>query len=205
MSELINTARRLKDLPKNGEAESTFHPYCFVSRKFLINIKDSVRKDIKPKILSPPDNVAGYESNGYYRRPVTWSMVMDRRRQRQKIELENKRIDYDFIHKIPLFVWVFFCPGISGVFEGWWLYFKGREDYYGGGFKGSIGDELLKKVIKLFPLVEVDLFGNFNFELWKERFAKKYQQGTWAGKPQGLVPVWTLVKGHQVIDILEII
>lgn len=201
MNDLVDTSRRLRDLPK--DEEDSFCPNTFVPRQFLINTKNGVREDIKPLILSPPDNVAGYESDGYFRRAVTWKIFMERRRERQKKRLEDKRSCWDFVRKIPLFIWVFHCPGISGIYEGTWLYFKGREKYYGGGFKGSIGCELLDRVIALFPLVEKDLFGNYDFELWKSLFIKKYKKGCWAGRPQGLTPVWTLVRGGQVLEITD--
>jgi len=182
-----------RDLP--ADYEGRFCPNSFMPRKFLINTKKWVKPEFRPYILTPPDNVAGYESDGYYRRAVTWDMVMQRRRKRQQIELERKRDNYDVIYKKPLFVWVFWCPGISGIFRGWWAYLKGYDDDYHA-------DELLEQVIKLFPLVEIDLFGKFNLDLWMKRFVKKYKRGTWCGKPQGLSPVWTLVQGHYVQKIL---
>lgn len=193
--------RPLKDLPANKE--STFMPYNFISRKFLINFKKHVKKEFQPYILVPPDDVAFYESNGYYRRAVTWSMVMERRKKIQKDQLKYKRSNWQLVEEKPLYIWVFFCPGISKFFRGNWLYFKGLHEYRGGGIKGSIGGKLLDKVIKLFPLVEVDIFGNYDFELWKKRFVKKYSRGSHAGKKQGLALVWAKVRGENVIDILR--
>jgi len=194
--------RPLIDLP--SEQESRFHPSSFISRKFLERFHGLVKEEIRPYILKPTPEVALYESDGTFRRAVTWEMVMERRRQRQKAELTHKRYDYSIKRK-PLYVWVFWCPGINDfIYRGYWTYLVGLGGYYhGGGCKGDLDGELLEQVIELFPLVEKDLFGNFDYDLWMRRFIVKYERGMWGGKPQGKAPVWAEVGGSRVEKILS--
>jgi len=193
--------RLLRNLPP-GE-ESRFHPDSFMPRKFLEQFRRKVKEELRPHVLTPPPDVAGYESDGYYRRAVTWEMVMERRRERQRIRLEQKRSSYDVIERKPLYVWVFWCPGISGVFfRGWWTYLVGLgRDYHGGGYKGNVEGGLMDELLRLFPLTEPDLFET-NWDEWMKRFVKKYHRGTWCGKPQGKVPVWAEVSGGRIERIL---
>jgi len=135
---------------------------------------------------------------------LTWDDVKKYRRQRQKEILIQKRMGYrQNTEKKPLYVWVFWCPGISSFFRGLWTYFVGfGRDYRGGGYKGDVSGRLLEQVIKLFPLVERDLFGELNYELWQRKFIEKYKRGLWCGKPQGKALIWAEVKGGEVMKIL---
>ncbi len=199
--------RRLIDLPP--ENESTFRPSSFITRKWLENFRELVKKELKPYILNPPPNVAMYESDGYFRRAVTctWDMVMERRRQRQREQLEQKRSNYGVIERKPLYVWVFWCPGINGfIFRGWWIYLRGNgRDYHGGGYKGQVDGKLLDDLLRLFPLVERTLFGLDwrDWKTWMIRFVKKYHRGNCCGRRQGKAPVWCEVKGNYVQRILS--
>ena len=134
---------------------------------------------------------------------LTWDDVKQGRRERQKAILEQKRSPYDQIQKKPLYVWVFWCPGINDfIFKGWWTYFVGLgRDYHGGGYKGEVAGRLKDDLLRLFPLVEPNLFET-NWDEWMKRFVKKYQRGRWCGKPQGKSPVWAEVQGGSIKRIL---
>ena len=191
--------RPLIDLPP--EEESRFHPNTFMSRKFLEHFHGLIKKELRPYVLSPPPNVAGYESNGYYRRAVTWAMVMERRRQRQAERLRQIRSDYDVTYRRPLYAWVFWCPGINNfIFRGWWIDLVGRDiDFSCKYFEGT---KMCSKLMELFPLVEPTLVGQPDIEKWKAEFVKRYKKGCWCGKPQGKAPIWAEVKGNSIVRIL---
>ena len=131
-------------------------------------------------------------------------MVMERRRQRQVVELEQIRSDYDVTYRKPLYVHVFWCPGINNFFfRGWWTYFVGHgHDYHGGGYKGEAAGKLLDDLLRLFPLVGKELFET-NWDEWMKRFVKKYQRGKRCGKPQGKAPIWAEVRGSSIVRILD--
>jgi len=192
--------RPLIDLPP--EEESRFHPNTFMARSFLEHFREVVKEELKPYVLTPPPDVAGYESNGYYRRAVTWAMVMERRRQRQEAELKQKRSDYDIVYRKPLYVWVFWCPGINDfIFRGWWISIEGRDiDFSCKYFEGT---KMCFKLMELFPLVEPKLFGQPDWDEWKAEFVKRYQRGYWCGKPQGKAPIWAEVKGNSIRKLLS--
>ena len=202
--------RLLIDLPP--EEESRFHPSSFMPRKFLERFRRLVKKELRSRVLVPPPNVAGYESNGYYRRAVTWAMVMERRRQQQAVKLRQIRSDYNITYRKPLYVWVFWCPGISnssGVptilscFRGWWIYFVGHGcDYRGGGYKGNIEGTLFDEIMKMFPVENPHPLYALDEDEWMQLFAKQYQRGKWCGKPQGKAPIWAEVRGESVEKIL---
>jgi hypothetical protein len=186
--------RPLRDLP--ADYEDRFEPTSFVPRDFLLRLKHW------PGILQPPPDVAGYESNGIYRRAVTWDMVMERRRKRQAARFEEIEENYDSeeIKRVPMYVWVFWCPGVGGfafsgfAFKGWWLYLIGRN-YSNGKYMGF---ELTKKIMDLFPLVEANLFGPPDEEKWKREFVKQFPRGLWCGKPQGKALVWAEVSRYGI-------
>lgn len=193
--------RRLIDLPP--EQEGNFQPNSFMPRKFLERFREAAKKEIKPCILAPPPNVAGYESDGYFRRPVTWAMIMERRRQRQRIELQRIEDNYDFIYRKPLYVWVFWCPGINNfIFRGWWLYLIGLHISEALDFRGY-NERLISEITTLFPLVEKPLFDPLDLKKWKAEFVRHYQRGTWGGKPQGKSLVWAEIKSGRVERILN--
>jgi len=156
-------------------------------------------------LIWPKDAVSAFREHMY----APWefkykSDILREKQERMEGHLWWKR-EYGIVQRKPLYVWVFWCPGINDCFfKGYWTYFVGLgKDYHGGGYKDDIVGKLLEQVIKLFPLVETDLFGNFNYDLWQRRFIEKYQRGIWCGKPQGKAPVWAEVKGGNVEKILS--
>ena len=106
-----------------------------------------------------------------------------------------------------LYVWVFFCPGISGVFfRGWYTYLVGLPSrdydlYY--------GEEVRKRLLALFPYYDESLFSKPHKavhgigmpEEWMQRFVKAHQRGKWGGKGQGKAPLWADVCDNQVTKI----
>jgi hypothetical protein len=199
-------SRPLRDLPANYQGN--FNPTTFVPRNFLINMRQWVKPELRDSILMPPPDVAGYENDGFHRRAVTWEMIKQRRREKQKQHLEELQREWEYIpvRRIPMYVWVFFCPGVGGfAYRGWWLYIKGRDT--DEGFR-SLRSETIKKVMELFPLVQPSLFCKYSeydadVEEWKREFVKKYAaKKKWCDKPQGKAPVWAEVSNHG-IKILE--
>lgn len=138
----------------------------------------------------------------------TWDEVIQSRRERQKEILEQKRSSYGQIQKKPLYVWVFWCPGVGGfAFRGWWTYVVGvGREYHGGGYKGELAGHLLDDVTRLFPVAGQTLFswkyGWREREKWMKGFIKRYRRGTWCGRPQGKAPIWVEVKGGSIRKIL---
>lgn len=142
-----------------------------------------------------------------YGKVLTWDDVKQRCRERQKELLEQKRSCYGQIQKEPLYVWVFWCPGISGIFEGLWTYIVGLGgDYDGGGYKRQLSGHLLDDVMRLFPVTDQTLFSLKDDwrerERWMEEFIRRYQRGCWCGRPQGKAPVWAEVEGTRIRRII---
>lgn len=132
---------------------------------------------------------------------LTWDDVKQRRREWQKENLRRKRSSYGQIQKKPLYVWVFWCPGISGIFEGLWTYIVGvGREYHGGGYKGQLDGHLLDEVMRLFPVCN-SLFP-VSEEEWQEEFIKKHSRGKWCGRPQGKALIWAEVAGTGIKRIL---
>lgn len=141
------------------------------------------------EIILPPE-FACVENGKVY----TWYEVIQIRRKRQKDILERKRESYDLIEKKPLYVWVFWCPGIYGCFEGLWTYLVGvGREYHGGGYKGQLDGHLLDDVMRLFPVSR---------NQWQEAFVKRYTRGKHCGRPQGKAIIWAEVQGSLVLKVL---
>ena len=161
--------------------------------------------DRSPKIDWPDDAVSAHREHIYaHWEYTTRSDVLKARKERMERCLWWKR-EYSVVQRRALYVWVFWCPGISGIFEGLWTYIVGiGRDYHGGGYKGQVEGHCLEKVMELFPLVDKPLFPDWRYyDQWQEQFIKKYPAKTkWCGKPQGKAPVWALVKGGTVREIL---
>lgn len=165
----------------------------YITRKGLERWNPEIREG---KIKLPPEFACVYDGKVY-----TWADVMQLRRKRQKEILALKRTPYDQIQKKPLYLWVFWCPGISGIFEGIWTYIVGvGREYNGGGSKGQLDGHLLDEVMRLFPVCN-SLFP-VSRNQWEEEFVKKYTRGHWCGKPQGKAPIWAEVQGSDIINIL---
>jgi hypothetical protein len=169
----------------------------YINRKGLENWNPDIRAG---KIKLPPEFAC--VDNG---KVMTWEEVKQYRREQQKKILERKRASYNQVRKKPLYVWVFWTPGLAGIFEGLWIYIVGTDGiYHGGGYKGEVQGELLDEILRLFPLIDMPLFG-FDYEnlkLWKTKFIEKYKRGLWCGKPQGKALIWAEVKNRSNIKIL---
>src|SRR3972149_6566405 len=77
-------------------------------------------KDLKP-IVWPADAVSAYRE--YVGAPWDFKYKSDiLRDKKEKMErnLLWKR-ESEIATRVPLYVWVFWCPGISGFYRGWWL------------------------------------------------------------------------------------
>lgn len=138
--------------------------------------------------------------------PWQYTTKADIRRKRQKDAKEVlwlKR-EYKVIHKRAAYVWVFWCPGISGCFRGWWTYLKGNGFDHGGTHQTD--SDLILEAMRMFPVVEPSLFDvGEDWEVrekWMIEFAKYYQRGVWCGKPQGKAPIWVEVKENNIEKIL---
>lgn len=133
-----------------------------------------------------------------------WRSVTKDDVRHRKIEKMNRHLywkrEYGLVQTRPLYVWVFWCPGISGfAFRGWWLYLIGigiSEGKY-------LRDSLKSQVLELFPLVEPDIFTGYNFEKWKKEFVRRFPKGTHCGKPQGKAVIWAEVKGERIERLLR--
>ena len=189
-----------------------------VNRNFSISLSEEARRRAREYLLSrgwreeqlkpiewPEDAVSAYRPHIYA--PWQFTTKTDIKRMKRESMEHNlwwKR-EYGVTHRKPLYVWVFWCPGISGFFEGLWTYIIGLgREYRGGGYKGDLSGHLLDEVMRLFPLVDRPLFppDYQYYESWRRAFIKKYQRGRWCGKPQGKAPIWAKVKGSSIIKIL---
>lgn len=165
----------------------------YITRKALETWNPEVRAG---EIKLPPE-LAGV-SDG---KVITWDEVKQRRRKRQKEILAEIRSPYDQIQKKPLYIWVFWCPGISGFFKGLWTYIVGvGRDYHGGGHKGQLDGYLFDEVMRLFPVCNSSFPVSRNH--WEGEFIKKYTRGEWCGRPQGKAPIWAEVVGGSIERIL---
>lgn len=137
---------------------------------------------------------------------TTQTDLLRRRRKLMEQQLWWKR-EYGTVHRRALYVWVFWCPGISGFYEGWWVYLIGRDISYGKYLEQHT--EIMAKIMELFPVVQPSLFPSQSLhrfpgaEEWKQDFVKRHQRGFWCGKPQGKAPVWAEVEELQVKRILS--
>ena len=154
-------------------------------------------------LIWPEDAISAYRRSVY--EPwqfTTKSDILKRKRQDMEQSLWFKR-EYGVIQKRPLYVWVFWCPGISGIYEGWWIYLIGRGISTSKYFEGS---KLCSKVMELFPIIEPTIFDIEQDwqkrERWMIEFARRYQRGYWCGKPQGKAPIWAEIKGNRIERIL---
>jgi hypothetical protein len=119
------------------------------------------------------------EHAGAPRQVVTWSEVMERRRQHQAETLRRKR---------------YVAPWRA--FKCWVAYFD--QDLFGGwhAFMENIRTRvdrdrplLIRPLMKLFPLV-LDLGTNGVWSQWKIEFAKSHQRGTQHGHARGVAYLW---------------
>lgn len=176
------------------------------AREYLASVGyDAAR--IQP-IVWPEDAVSAYKAHT----SAAWQFttradVLARRRELMEDNLQLKRED-GVIRRVPLYVWVFWCPGVSGVFRGWWTYFVGLNcEYRGGGYKGEADGALWDRVQELFPVIDPILPGIERGwrqdERWMKEFARRYRRGTRSGEPQGKAPVWAEVEGGWIKRLLS--
>ena len=162
--------------------------------------------DRSPKINWPEGSVSASRDYMYDQWKYRYkSDILREKKERMESRLWWKR-EYGVVQRRALYVWVFWCPGISGLFEGLWSYIKGiGKEYHSGGKKGDLDGLLLDKVMELFPLVDKPLFPDWRYyEEWRKQFIKKYPSRTkWCGKQQGKAPVWAEVEGDSVNKILR--
>lgn len=129
---------------------------------------------------------------------TTQSDLLRRRRKRMESRLRKKR-EYGVVRRRALYVWVFWCPGISNcfnAFRGWWISLAGIN--FDFDCKCFAGTRPYDDMLRLFPLVDPPLFGPLDIEKWKREFVRRYPRGTWCGKPQGKAPVWAEMEGNRV-------
>jgi hypothetical protein len=134
----------------------------------------------------PKDAVRAYRN--FQHEPwqfTTVSDILNRKKEKMEEHLRYKRRD-ESRKRIPLYVWVFFVPGV--LFGGWYLYLMGHGIGEGKNYRITEADK--KELLKLFSLVETSLFGELDETKWKIAFAKKYQRGMRGGKPQGKSLIW---------------
>jgi hypothetical protein len=190
MSTVINRNFRFPILSEVGRQRA---------REHLISV--GVRVDRLQPIIWPEDAVSAYRPHMY----APWEYTTEADILRKKWELrENHRIwmESQITHRRLLYVWVFWCPGISGIFEGWWTYIIGCGVEYGG--KHDTDTYLIRRVMEMFPVIDPTLFAMDwqQRERWMKEFAKRYQRGEWCGKPQGKALIWAEVKGHDIVKLL---
>ena len=127
--------------------------------------------------------------------------VLREKRERMEAALRRKRQE-GVVQRRAVFVWSFWCPGAHGfAFRGWWLYLRGigGRDLPGGGNKGSLAGDLLRRVRELFPVPgQLKLFGPIGKDDYAEAFALAYRRGAHCGRPQGLAACWASIDewGH---------
>lgn len=171
-------------------------------REYLISV--GVRVEELHPLIWPKNAVSAYRKSIY--EPWEYTLKSDiLRRKRELRDQHRSWMESQITHRRRLYVWVFWCPGISGFFEGWWTYIIG----YGGvehGGKFTQDSNLILRAMELFPVIEPKLFDTEEDweqrERWMIEFAKRYQRGLWCGKPQGKAPIWAEVQGNTIVKIL---
>lgn len=183
----------------------------------LLNLSDEARQrrkeyletagirmeDVQP-IVWPEGAVSACRDNMYDPWQYTTKADIRRRRQLSAKQVLQRKRESRVARKVPLYVWVFWCHGMSfGLFRGWYTYLIGN---------GTLRycDKIMRSAQNLFPFVaptlfntleDDDLFDREEERKWQKEFVKRYRRGTWHGKPQGKAPVWGEVEGDQIIRI----
>lgn len=189
--------------PKNDQTRGFLHLSDDAYRRAREHLKSAgiQVEDLQP-LNWPEDAVSAYQKHMYAPWQYTTRTDIKRRRQEKAKKILWLKREYKTTQRRALYVWVFWCPGISGIFEGWWIYLVGiGHNYRSGGHKGQVDGKLLDDLLRLFPLVEPDLF-EINWDKWMKKFVKKYHRGNWGGKPQGKAPIWAEVSNGPVEKIL---
>ena len=154
---------------------------------------------IKP-LIWPEDAVSAYRDHPYDPWKFVTKLDVKQRRQREAKEVLWYKRNDGVIKRRAAYVWVFWCPGISGIFfRGWYIYVIGN----GFDWSGKLSSKLGKRILELFPFVEPVLFGTPNEKKWMGGFVKRFKKGKWGGRWQGKTPVWVEVKGCNITKIIE--
>jgi hypothetical protein len=134
---------------------------------------------------------------------TTFTDLGGAKRDRQAKRLEWKREGCGTTEIRPVYVWVFWCPGLGGfAYRGWWTYLVGRGIECGKYL--SHNERMIRRIMELFPVEAPGLFGpSLTHYEWMPRFAKMYQRGKHCGKPQGKAPVWAEVRNGNVQEIIK--
>jgi len=159
-------------------------------------------EELQP-LIWPEDAVSAYREHMYAPWKFTLkSDILRQRRERMEHHLWWKR-EYNVTHRRPLYVWVFWCPGVGGfAFRGWWTYLIGKNISYSPAFRNN-DRKTISRLMELFPLIEPKLFGPPNLDEWMAEFVRRYQRGYWCGKPQGKSPIWAEVQGSNIRRLLN--
>ncbi len=157
------------------------------------------------KLVWPDDAVAASREHPY----APWKFTLKSDVRAAKIKRMNERLwvkrEQGRTAVKCLYVWVFYCPGISGIFEGLWTYLVGigNEQYHGGGKKGDLEGKLLDRVKALLPIENPRPLIPLHHQDWMRLFVKKYERGKWCGRVQGKAAVRARIVGGQVREIIE--
>lgn len=98
---------------------------------------------------------------------VTWSEVLDQRRQRQAERLATIR-EAPEPEVVPCFIWTFFIPG--WLYSGWHCYLISR--HFEIGVAPEANRELTENLIRAVPMGQRPLFDEF--ELWMAELANRH-------------------------------
>lgn len=204
--------------------ESSKHPFSVESRQrakeHLLSLGYR-EKDLQP-IVWPEDAVSAHRD--FMGDPWEFTTKADIRRRRQEDAKETlQRIRKDgAMKRLPLYVWVFHCPGIggemvgalghpgipirpvgtTGLMGGWYTYIIGQGISVALNFRGYY-QKIIGNVMELFPLVRATtLFDPPDFDEWMLAFVERYPKGLWCDVPHGKAPVWGEVEGNEIKRIL---
>lgn len=124
---------------------------------------------------------------------ITYADLGREKKEKQRRQLQEKLRYYGPV-RYAAYLWVFFCPGISGFLRQYYLYLWTLKNNWALDFRRDWQcdferDDIISvgSAMRMFPcgLLAIPQ----NFELWKEEFAKRYRRpGRF--KKQGLIPGW---------------
>jgi hypothetical protein len=148
----------------------------------------------QPPVLIPPD-VAYYKLYGinHEKEPVTWSQVMESRRQKQKTELSRKLVATR-IERPALLEIVKYNP------DGrWYIYLKTiSREYDMITHDRNLSQTLLRTCYDLFPL------GTDDYNTWCEAFYRERQTPvTVQYSKRATAKIRIIIQSHDVTQILR--
>jgi hypothetical protein len=122
--------------------------------------------------------------------------VLNEKRRKNIIRLNYKR--HHLIIK-PCFIWVFYNKQ-DFPHHGWWIYIKTLYKDFGINFRNEYNEQLVLKVMQLFPCGVLPML--YNFKIWAEKFAETYHKKAWERTVQGVKSCWCLLNEYEkLIDI----